>query len=354
MSAAETLGPLVFDLAGEDLGPEEAELLSSPAVGGVVLFDRHDRGPEALRALLARLRSLRRPLLVAVDQEGGRIQRLRRGLTPLPSPGVFGAEAKRGRLAYARRAAAAAGWLAASELAAFGIDLAFAPVVDLTAPSSLVLAGRTFAPDPETVALVAGAYAEGLRRGGLRPVFKHFPGHGGVAADTHLTAAQDTRTLAEFETRDLVPYRLLLGAGPAAVMTAHVTVPRVDTRPASLSPVWNRTVLRERLGFCGAIVCDDIAMEALAAYGDPLARAQAALAAGADLVLACHLRPGDRARLCDGLRSDDPASAARRAALGSEGHPRALRSLRAEPQWRRARRILAGLERRLAEEDPGP
>jgi beta-N-acetylhexosaminidase len=353
MSGAELPGPLVLGLDGEDLGPEESELLRAPAVGGVVLFDRHDRGPEALRGLLARLRALPRPLLVAVDQEGGRVQRLRAGFSALPPPPVFGAVAAHDP-AFARRAARVAGWLAAVELAAFGIDLAFAPVVDLAAPRSLVLAGRTFAAAPETVALLAGAAAEGLRAGGLTPVFKHFPGHGGVAADTHTTEAIDPRGLTDFVERDLVPYRRLLAEGPAAVMTAHVRVPAVDALPASLSPVWNRTVLRERLGFRGAIVCDDVAMEGLAAYGDPLARARSALAAGADVVLACHLPRAECVRLCEGLRDHDPDAARRRAALRGRGRVRSLADLRLDPAWRRARRLLAGVERHLAGRDPGP
>lgn len=356
MNDAEALGPLLLDLEGEDLGPEEAELLTHPSVGGVVLFDRHDRGPEALRTLLARLRALPRPLLVAVDQEGGRVQRLRSGFTALPPPSVFGVAASSLDPALARRAAWAAGFLNASELAAFGIDLAFAPVVDLASSASLVLAARAFANDPQTTVDLAGAYAEGLRAGGLVPVFKHFPGHGGVVQDTHLGAVRDPRPLSSLEVRDLVPYRRLLAAGEAAVMTAHVILPAADALPASLSPFWNRTVLRERLGFRGAIVADDVAMEALGAYGSPLERARRALEAGADLVLACHLPRDERARLVEGLRPGpaDRDSVARSRALRGRGRVCSLSELRDSPEWRRARRVLAALEQGLARGDPGP
>lgn len=348
------LGPLLLDLDEGAADSELDALLASPAVGGIILYDRHDRGPRWLRTMLARLHALGRPLLVAVDQEGGRIQRLRSGFTALPSAATIGLALRAGDRTLALRAARAAGVIAGSELAAIGIDVVLAPVLDLAAGDSLVLAGRCYGDDAETVSRAAGAFAEGLRTAGLVPVFKHFPGHGGVSIDTHVAHAHDPRSWSDLDSRDLVPYRSLLAAGPAAVMTAHVTFSAVDDRPASLSPVWNRRILREQLGFTGPIVCDDIAMAALAPWGDLLTRARLALAAGADFVIATHLAAEERQRLVEGIHDQDPSAAERRRRLLGRGLPCSLTALRSRAEWRSARRVLGRLESRFVATDPGP
>lgn len=309
----------MVDLAGPALAAEERELLAHPAVGGVLLFGRNyvDRGQ--LAALVAEIKSVRRPpLLVAVDHEGGRVQRFRHGFTALPPAAALGALWRR-EPARARRLAEAAGRIAGEELRAVGIGLDFAPVLDLGRHAGGVIGDRAFAADPEAVALLAGDFLRGLRGAGVEGVAKHFPGHGGVTADSHRELPEDRRAFAELALADLVPFERLAAHGLAAVMTAHVRYPAVDDAPATFSRRWIGGVLRGRLGFQGAVVSDDLSMAAAAWAGDAAARARAAVAAGCDLVIVANDREAQwaAARALEGHA--DPAARLRLARL--HGHP---------------------------------
>ncbi len=295
-----SLGRAMIDVAGLALTAEEKERLSHPQVGGLILFARNFESPAQLRALTAEARALREPqLLIAVDHEGGRVQRFREGFTRLPPMRAIGAcDRDRGR-----ELACAAGFVIAAELQAHGIDFSFAPVLDLDYGASSVIGDRAFGAAPDAVAELAGALVDGLGAGGMAAVGKHFPGHGYATADSHHETAVDDRELAAIEASDLVPYRRLIARGLAGVMPAHVVYPRVDARPAGFSRVWLRDILRARLGFEGMIFSDDLSMEAATQGGGVVERARAALDAGCDMALLCNAPEAAQA-LIEGLGAE--------------------------------------------------
>lgn len=277
----------MFDLSDADLSADEADWLQHPAAGGVILFSRNYRSPEQVVALIESIRAKRPELLIAVDHEGGRVQRFREGFTRLPPCAryaeVFGSDPAR-----LKEALESAGWLMAAELRAVGVDFSFAPVLDVDCGISAVIGDRAFSRDPDEVADCASAFMTGMRRAGMAAVAKHFPGHGSVALDSHLTLPEDTRPLADIEARDLVPFKRAIAQGLEAVMPAHVVYSAVDRRPAGFSSFWIGTVLRERLGFDGAVFSDDLSMEGAASMGDYAERTRLALAAGCDMLLICN------------------------------------------------------------------
>ncbi len=280
-------GPLVIGLPGPQLTSADAQLLLHPSIGGVILFERNFVDADQLRALCADIHALREPrLLIAVDQEGGRVQRLRPGFTPLPPAAAYGRayaeDAARG-LALAR----AGGLVMAAELVALGIDLSFAPVLDLDYGVSEIIGARAFHAQPQAAAALAGAFMAGMAQAGMAACGKHFPGHGAVAADTHLTQVIDQRSRAAIEA-DLLPYRRLIADGLASVMMAHVVFPAVDAEPAGFSRRWVQEVLRGELGFDGAVFSDDLGMAGAAGVGGFVERARRALAAGCDYLLICN------------------------------------------------------------------
>lgn len=289
--AKRPLGPVMLDLEGVDLSAEERELLRHPAVAGVILFRRNFVAPEQLLALTQAIRSAdARELLIAVDQEGGSVQRFRDGFTRLPAASRFGAlylQDQRAGLDAAR----AVGWLMAAELRQLGVDFSFAPVLDVEQGVSRVIGDRAFAATPDAVASLATAWLEGVHSAGMAGCGKHFPGHGGVVADSHLELPVDARELAVLEAFDLLPFRRLITQGLEAIMPAHVRYSAVVPEPAGFSPFWLRELLRGRLRFDGAIVSDDLNMAAADAGGSPAERALSALQAGCDLVLICNNRP---------------------------------------------------------------
>lgn len=296
-------GPLIVDVAGQALDAEDPELLAHPLVGGVILFSRNYESPAQLRALCEALARVRRrePLLVTVDHEGGRVQRFREGFTALPPARDCADEA----------AAFAQGRTLATELRAHGVHLSFAPVLDLDRGLGSVIGDRAFGAEPAHVAALGVAWIEGMRAGGMAACGKHFPGHGGVAGDSHHELPVDARPYDAVAAADLVPFRAAVAAGLDAVMMAHVLFPAVDDRVASLSPYWIRTVLRAELGFDGAVVCDDLSMQGAAGYGDYADRADAALEAGCDALPVCNARAGV-VEILDRLRvAPDTARAAR-------------------------------------------
>jgi beta-N-acetylhexosaminidase len=333
-----TLGPLMIDLAGPRLEPDEKELLHHPLVGGVILFTRNYVDPPQLGALVEAIHAERSPpLLVAVDHEGGRVQRFREGFSRLPAARRLGHELDldaRSGLALARRM----GWLMAAELRAYGIDLSFAPCVDLDYGINEAIGDRAFHARADAVAQLAVAYMHGMRDAGMAATAKHFPGHGAVITDSHQALPIDRRELADLA-EDLTPYRRLIDNGLPAVMVAHIQFPAVDQRPASLSQRWIRGILRGELRFQGAVFADDMSMGGAAAAGDIVARAELALRAGCDMLPVCNDRPAV-VTLLDRLRVElEPASALRivrmrgRDAISPD-------ELQASSEWRAAQASL--------------
>ena len=334
-----TLGPLMIDLEGTQVSAEERELLRHPLIGGVILFTRNYADPAQLTQLVAEIHALRTPaLIVAVDHEGGRVQRFRQGFSQLPSARrighAFDADPRQG-LALAH----AMGWLMAAELRAHGVDLSFAPCVDIDHGVSFIT-DRAFHRRPEAVSQLAAAYVHGMREAGMAATAKHFPGHGAVAADSHLTLPVDRRELADLD-GDLMPYRRLIANGLPAVMVGHLLFPAVDAAPASLSGRWIGGVLRGRLHFQGVVFADDLSMGGAAeTYGDVVARAAGALAAGCDMLPVCNRRDAVLQLLARLNMPPEPASGLRLIRLhGRECY--APEELRSRPEWRQARELLA-------------
>jgi beta-N-acetylhexosaminidase len=326
----------MLDLDGVSLTPAERDLLREPAVGGVILFTRNYRAPEQVADLISDIRALRSPpLLIAVDHEGGRVQRFREGFTAVPPMRVIGRQYRKSpqvAVALARRA----GWLIGAELRAVGVDLAFAPCVDLDWGVSDVIGDRSFGRSPDAVADLAGAFARGMRSAGMGAVAKHFPGHGAVIADSHLQLPVDRREYGDL-LDDMLPYdRLIAGGALAAVMTAHIVYPEMDEMPASLSRFWIQRELRGRLGFDGAVFSDDLSMRATSAYGAMPDRSRKALDAGCDMVLVCNDRAGAKATVRSLTDYSNPLSLVRLARLHGTGQ--VLReSLLASDEWQAAR-----------------
>jgi len=282
------LGPVMLDVAGHALGPGDLERLAHPQVGGVILFARNYASPAQLVSLVRAIRAVRSPeLLIAVDHEGGRVQRFRQGFSAIPPMRELG-RAWDKDAAHGLAAARACGYVIGAELQAHGIDLTFAPVLDIDHGNSSVIGDRSFHADPGVVAVLGEAVHAGLHASGMASVGKHFPGHGFVKADSHHEVPVDDRPLAEIAKSDLVPFQRLARAGMAGVMPAHVVYTKVDAKPAGFSSVWLQDVLRRELGFDGLVFSDDLSMEGASGAGGIAARANAALAAGCDMVLVCN------------------------------------------------------------------
>jgi beta-N-acetylhexosaminidase len=276
-------GPLMIDIVGISLSALDRERLCHPLVGGMILFSRNYESPEQLAALCAEIHALRKPsLIIAVDHEGGRVQRFRPGFSRLPAMRRLG-EWWQSAPDDAVRGARAVGYLLAIELRALGVDFSFAPVLDLDWGRSGVIGDRAFHRDPQVVAALAAGLIEGMRDAGMRCCGKHFPGHGWAEADSHVAIPIDERSLVELEA-DIAPYRALR---LDAVMPAHVIYPRVDARPAGFSPVWIEK-LRQEIGFDGVIFSDDLSMEGASVAGGIVGRAEAAWSAGCDMLLVCN------------------------------------------------------------------
>lgn len=331
-----SLGPLMIDLQGTALEDEERELLRHPLVGGVILFTRNYENPDQILALINAIHRLREPrLLIAVDQEGGRVQRFRPGFTRLPAVAELGRIANR-EPDRARQLAETTGWLMAAELRAVGVDLSFAPVLDVDHRRSSVIGDRAFHRDIEVLTELAHAYMLGMRHAGMAAVGKHFPGHGGVAADSHHELPEDPRTLADLRAEDLLPFERMIRYGLPAIMAAHVVYPAVAPLPAGFSYNWLHSVLREELGFQGAVFSDDLSMVGAHIAGEtPTERARVALEAGCDMVLICNDRSAVQEVLGRLDRTPNPASQLRLTRLHGR-HPREWRDLRASPQWQKA------------------
>ncbi len=281
------IGALMLDIAGTELTQEDIELLHASQVGGMILFSRNIQSPAQVRALTDHMRQIRPDILIAVDQEGGRVQRLKAGFTLLPAMGHFG-ELYLTAPEKALDLAEKCGWLMATEVLAVGIDFSFAPVLDLNAISD-VIGDRAFAQNIEDIVPLASAFMKGMQRAGMATTGKHFPGHGSVKADSHVAAAIDSRHYDEIYQNDMQSF-IKLQAQLDALMPAHVIYENVDPNPAGFSPYWIQKILRQELQFDGVLFSDDLTMQAACVAGGADARIKAALDAGCDMGLVCNNR----------------------------------------------------------------
>lgn len=276
-------GSLMLDIGGTWLTAEDRQILRQPEVGGLIIFARNIESPRQVRELMAAIRAVRPDLLLAVDQEGGRVQRLRQGFLRLPAMRAIADNPN------AERLAEQCGWLMATEVLAVGLDLSFAPVLDLDHQRSAVVGSRAFEGNPERAVALAGAFIRGMRAAGMASTGKHFPGHGWAEVDSHVGIPEDERTLEQIRAVDLVPFQRLSGELDA-LMPAHVIYPQVDPNPAGFSRRWLQDILRGELGFDGVIFSDDLSMAGAHVVGDAANRIEAALSAGCDMGLVCNDR----------------------------------------------------------------
>ncbi len=330
-----SLGPLLVDLKGTTLSDAEREMLRHPLVGGVIFFTRNFENPEQIATLSAEIHALRDPpLLVCVDHEGGRVQRFKSGFTRLPAVRKLGKVYDRDAR-HARHLAETCGWVMAIELRAVGIDFSFAPVLDLDRGMSQVIGDRAFHTQPEAAAELAHAYMRGMHLAGMAATGKHFPGHGGCEADSHVDVPVDPRRYEDILIEDLVPFERMIHFGLEAVMPAHVIYPNVDAQPAGFSNFWLKDVLRARLGFQGVIFSDDLNMEGARVAGGYVERARAALTAGCDMALVCN-NPQAAQQVLDGLGAhNNPVSQTRLIRMHGRGVIERAQ-LQQQTQWHQA------------------
>lgn len=334
-------GPLMIGISGTSLEAHERDWLASPLIGGVILFARNFDGLASLQRLVEEIRTVRQPpLLVAVDQEGGRVQRFGEPFCRLPPARSFG------RLydedpAAADRSIRSIAWLLAAELRAVGVDLSFAPVVDLDRGTADVIGDRALHAGSEAVSHLALGFHAGLGEAGMVSTAKHFPTHAGASSDSHTALAVDGRSFDELAD-DLAPYRRLINAGLRSIMVGHVIFPELDPEPASLSPWWIQTQLRGELGFSGAVISDDMGMAGAAVAGGLVERVRGSLDAGCDLVLVCN-EPDKVPELLAELAGYVNLTAQSRLTRLRGGDTRSWDELRASPDWAEARAALAEL-----------
>lgn len=342
-----TLGQIMLGVNGYALTAEEREILRHPQVGGVILFTRNFHDRPQLQELIQQIHALRRPrLLVAVDQEGGRVQRFKNEFLRLPPLGSLNTMYDRDPQ-LAERLAETLGWLMAAEQRAIGVDLSFAPVLDLDRGVSKVIGDRAFHAKPAAVTALGLSYMAGMRRAGMVATGKHFPGHGSVVPDSHFELPQDQRPMSELLEEDILPFQRLSQAGMAAMMMAHVIYPDVDALPASFSRIWIEEILRGQLGFQGAVFSDDIGMQAAAYLGDFPQRAVAAIEAGCDMVLLCNDADQVACVLDAVPAAPKPVAALRLTRLHGRPGARHWDSLHRSIEWREA-------VRRMQQELPVP
>jgi len=281
MTTQQPIGPIMLDVVGLTLSAHERDTINHPNTGAVILFARNYQCPDQVADLIASIRAARQgDILIAVDQEGGRVQRFQQGFTRLPSAASF---------CRAPELAESAGWLMAAELLAVGVDFSFAPVLDVDCGISEIIGDRSFATDSDLATNLAKAFRKGMHTAGMAATGKHFPGHGGVASDSHLTLPIDGRDLDTIRSKDLIPFRQLINEGLEGIMPAHVLYPKCDPKqPAGFSQFWIQQILRSELNFDGVVLSDDLSMAGAATAGGFPERARLAQQAGCDMILVCN------------------------------------------------------------------
>ncbi len=274
------IGPIMIDISGTSLSPYDQEKIAHPNTGALILFTRNYESPEQITELCQQIRAARNgPILIAVDQEGGRVQRFQNGFTRLPPAAAY---ADKPELAHD------AGWLMAIELLTLGIDFSFAPVLDIDCGISKIIGDRSFSSNVQQATQLAGDFRQGMRHAGMAAIGKHFPGHGATSIDSHLALPIDQRDFETIYNKDIQPFKQLISEGLEGIMPAHVVYSAVDELPAGFSSIWINEILRQQLGFNGAVFSDDLSMEGAATVGDFSERAKLARQAGCDMILVCN------------------------------------------------------------------
>ena len=330
-----SLGPVMLDVSGLALDNEERKRLQHPQVGGVILFSRNYHSPEQLKSLVDEIHAMRKPrLVVAVDQEGGRVQRFRDGFQDLPAMARIG-DLYDQDPAVAIKYAESFAWIMASELLHYGIDLSFSPVLDVANPISSVIGDRAFHHNPETITRLANAWIRGMKKAGMEAIGKHFPGHGSVEGDSHHVMPFDRRNFDVIKSHDLVPFRRVMATHLAGIMMAHVIYDQVDALPAGYSRFWIEQILRDQLGFDGIIFSDDLSMSGAETVGGYSERANASLQAGCDILLVCN-NPQGADEILESLKSyNNPTSQLRMIRLHGEPSAQTVDLFNTQ-QWQQA------------------
>ena len=327
-------GRLMIDLLGTDISAEEYRLLRDPQVGGVILFARNITDRQQICDLVAQIRQTAPHLLLAVDQEGGRVQRFTHGFTRLPPMQMLG-DAVLKDTSQGLALSHETGWLMASEVLSCGLDISFAPVLDVDRELSSIIGNRSFSDCPDIVVAAAQAFIGGMREAGMAATGKHYPGHGGVVADSHLQAPVDERSMAMLVERDLVPFSRL-SEQLSGVMPAHMTFPNIDPYSVGFSRFWLRDMLRDKLGFKGVIFSDDLSMKGADIAGSYRDKAGLALDAGCDMILVCNSRAG-ALEVLDYMHSEGLAGSEKIASMmayqGSHAEVQSWAELTASRRW---------------------
>jgi len=338
-----TIGCLMLDVASTSLTEEEKEMLQHPLVGGIILFSRNFHNQAQIQELCASIRrAATRPLLIAVDQEGGRVQRFHEEFTRLPAMGAF----QHHDIAEEQilDCITSTGWLMAAELIASGIDISFAPVLDLDIHISRVIGDRGFSSSPETIINYASAFIQGMKKAGMSSTGKHFPGHGSTAADSHFELPVDERSMQQIRELDLSVFVQLCKNGLDAIMPAHVIYSEVDPIPACFSKYWLQSILRQEIGFKGAIFSDDLSMEGATIMGNITERANKALAAGCDMVICCNDKVLSSQLLDTLVQKNDLEKFNHVQGMISKPADYSFNQLQMKPAWLKAKKNLEKLE----------
>lgn len=326
----------MLDVEQTTLSSEERLLLANEQVGGIILFTRNFESRSQIGELVKEIRECSPDILVAVDQEGGRVQRFREGFEPLPALQKIGRLADR-HPEHLEDIAASFGWLMAADILSCGIDISFAPVLDLDTDFSTVIGDRSFSADPAFCIRLAKSYIEGMQAAGMAATAKHFPGHGAVREDSHAELPRDHREFAEVASTDMQPFAALARHFDA-VMPGHILFPKIDSQPVGFSSHWLQKVLRDQLGFNGVIFSDDLSMEGAAESGSYIDRAALALEAGCDMVLACN-NPEGAMQVLHWLEQNPQSDTGRLQRMRSRAHWD-LHTMHADPRYAKAREYL--------------
>lgn len=332
------LGPVMLDLKGVELDQVEREILLHPNVGGLIYFTRNFEDAGQIAELTRQVREVRPNILIAVDHEGGRVQRFREGFTRIPPMALLGQQYDQDPKA-ALCSARELGWLMAAEVQGVGIDISFAPVLDVDYGGSEIIGDRAFHQQPGAITQLAGAFIRGMRDAGMASTGKHFPGHGFVAEDSHIAKPVDRRSLAEIEATDLKPFRELMQHGLDAVMPAHVVYEQVDSQPAGFSRIWVEEILRGKLGFDGVAFSDDLSMDGADLGVSFVERADMGLNAGCDMVLVCN-NSAAAETVVEQLQPPESWSDRRLQGMLGEFKSGELKQLSEQPRWKNAIAIV--------------